>query len=169
LFGNNTYINTEFLATPYSGTKGGTRDAYNFYHSQLRINIECTFGRFVQRWGILWMAMPLNVSLAKTTAMVMALAKIHNYCTDEVDLVLQSTVWDGFRNVYIGAIPMVMLAQANMPLPEGLLHAGHHFDDIGANTCRNCQSSSVQLPREAMHDYVAAKGLLHPKPVARRH
>jgi DDE superfamily endonuclease len=166
LFGDNTYINMEFLATPYSGTKGGSRDAYNFYHSQLRINIECTFGRFVQRWGILQMAMPLNVSLAKTMAMVMALAKIHNYCTDEVNLMLQSTVVDGFCNVNIGAIPMVHLAQANMALPEGLLHAGHHFDNIGANSCRNRQTSSVQLPCNTMHDYVAPKGLLRPKPVA---
>jgi DDE superfamily endonuclease len=169
LFGDNAYINTEFLATPYSGTKGGTRDAYNFHHSQLRINIEHTFGCFVQCWGILRMAMPLNVSLAKTTAMVMALAKIHDYCTDKVDLMLQSTVVDGFRNVNIGAVPMVHSAQANMALPEGLLHAGHHFDDIGGNSCRNCQTLSVQLPRDTMHDYVAAKGLLRPKPVARRH
>jgi hypothetical protein len=63
LFGDNTYINTAFMATPYSGTKGGTRDAYNFYHSQLRINIKCMFGCFVQRWGILWTTMPQNMSL----------------------------------------------------------------------------------------------------------
>jgi hypothetical protein len=169
LFGDNTYINMEFLATPYSGTKGGTRDAYNFYHLQLRINIECTFGRFVQRWGILQMAMPQNVSLAKTTAMVMALAKIHNYCTDEVDLPLQSTVADGFRKVKIGAVPMVMSPEANMVVPVGLFHAGHHFDDIGTNHHCNRQQSSGQLPRDKMHEHVAAKGLQCPKPVPRRH
>jgi hypothetical protein len=64
LFGNNAYINTAFMATPYSSTKGGTRDAYNFYHLQLQINIECTFGCFVQCWGILWTAMPQNLLLA---------------------------------------------------------------------------------------------------------
>jgi hypothetical protein len=169
LFGDNAYINPEFMATLYSGTKGGTRDAYNFYHSQLQINIECMLGHFVQRWGILWMVMPQNVSLAKTTAMVMALAKIHNYCTDEVDLLLQSTVTDGFCNVNIGAVPMVMLPEANMVVPEGLLHAGHHFDNLGSNYHRNRQSSSVQLPRDKVHEYVAAKGLQRPKPVARRH
>jgi hypothetical protein len=109
------------------------------------------------------MAMPLNMSLVKTTAMVMALAKIHNYCTNKVDLMLQSTVRDGFRNVNIGAVLMVM------SLPEGLLHEVHHFDDIGDNSRRNRQPSSVPLPRDAMHNYVAAKGLLRPKPVARRH
>jgi hypothetical protein len=169
LFGNNAYINTEFLATPYSGTKGGTRDAYNFYHSQLRIDIKCTFGRFVQCWGILQMAMPQNVCLAKTTTMVMALAKIHNYCTDEVDMLLQSTDVDDFRNVNIGAVPMVMSPEANMVVPEGLFHAGHHFNNIGSNHHRNCQHSSVQFPCDKMHEYVAAKGLPRPKPVPRRH
>jgi DDE superfamily endonuclease len=44
IFGDNAYLNTPFMATPYSGTTGGTKDAYNFYHSQLRIRIECAFG-----------------------------------------------------------------------------------------------------------------------------
>jgi hypothetical protein len=167
LFGDNAYINTEFMATPYSGMKGGTRDACNFYHLQLQINIECMFGCFVQRWGILQMAMPQNMSLAKTTAMVMVLAKIHNYCTEEVDLLLQSTVADGFRNVNIGAVPSS--PEANMVVFEGLLHAGHHFDNLASNYRRNRKSSSVQLPCDKMHEYVAAKGLQRPEPVARRH
>jgi hypothetical protein len=35
LFGDNAYINSRFMATPFSGVSGGTKDAYNFYHSQL--------------------------------------------------------------------------------------------------------------------------------------
>ena len=41
LFGDNAYMNTQYMATPYAAVSGGTKDAYNFYHSQLRI--ECTF------------------------------------------------------------------------------------------------------------------------------
>ena len=37
LFGDNAYINTPYMATPYAAVSGGTKDAYNFYHSQLRI------------------------------------------------------------------------------------------------------------------------------------
>jgi hypothetical protein len=33
LFGDNAYINSWFMATPFSGFSGGTKDAYNFYHS----------------------------------------------------------------------------------------------------------------------------------------
>ena len=50
LFGDNAYLNTPYMATPYSAVSSGTKDAYNFYHSQLRIRIECTFGMLTQRW-----------------------------------------------------------------------------------------------------------------------
>jgi hypothetical protein len=44
IFGNNAYLNTPYMATPYAAVSGGTMDSYNFYHSQLRIRIECAFG-----------------------------------------------------------------------------------------------------------------------------
>jgi hypothetical protein len=47
LFGNNAYLNSPFLATPYPNVSGGYKDAYNFFHSQLRIRVECAFGMFV--------------------------------------------------------------------------------------------------------------------------
>ena len=48
LFGDNAYVNSRYMATPYANVSRGTKDAYNFYHSQLRINIECSFGILVQ-------------------------------------------------------------------------------------------------------------------------
>jgi hypothetical protein len=56
--------------------------------------------------------------------------------------------------VNIGAVPMVMLPEANMVVPEGLLHGGHHFDDISGNSRQTCQSLSVQLPHDKMHEFV---------------
>jgi hypothetical protein len=44
LFGDNAYLNSAFMAMPYAATSGGTKDTNNFYHSQLRIQIECAFG-----------------------------------------------------------------------------------------------------------------------------
>jgi DDE superfamily endonuclease len=69
LFGDNAYLNTAYMATPYAGVSGGTPDAYNFYHSQLRIRIECCFGMLTHRWAILRSAIPINVSVAKTVAL----------------------------------------------------------------------------------------------------
>ena len=83
LFGDNAYLNSVFMATQYSAVSGGSKDAYNFYHSQLRINIECAFGMFTHRWAMLRSAIPMRVSLKKTVALVIALAKLHNFCIDE--------------------------------------------------------------------------------------
>ena len=47
LFGDNAYVNTKYMATPNPNVKQGSKDAYNFYHSQLRIFIECAFGMLV--------------------------------------------------------------------------------------------------------------------------
>jgi hypothetical protein len=70
LFGDNTYINSPYLATPYAGVLGGTKDVYNYYHSQLQICIECTFGMFTHIWAILRSAIPMNVSVRKTIALL---------------------------------------------------------------------------------------------------
>lgn len=45
------YINTHYnMATPYiNQNHSGVRDNYNFYHSQLRIKIECAFGMLADR------------------------------------------------------------------------------------------------------------------------
>jgi hypothetical protein len=49
IFGDNGYLNTPYMAKPYAAVSGGTKDAYNFYHSQLRIRIKCTFGMLTHR------------------------------------------------------------------------------------------------------------------------
>ena len=78
LFGDNAYINTSFMATPFSGASAsiGLTDAYN---------IECAFGRFVHCWSILRSPMPINFSIQKTSALVVAMAKLHNFCIDRAD------------------------------------------------------------------------------------
>ena len=60
-FCDNAYVNTSFMATPFKGSNSGVKDAYNFYHSQLRINIECAFGMLVHRWGVLRKPLPVNI------------------------------------------------------------------------------------------------------------
>ena len=43
LFGDNAYLNSSFMATPYPNVSGGSRDNYNYYHSQVRkIEVEGT-------------------------------------------------------------------------------------------------------------------------------
>ena len=53
IYGDNAYMNSPFMATPFKSVPSGVRDGYNFFNSQLRINIECTFGILVNRWAAL--------------------------------------------------------------------------------------------------------------------
>ena len=54
-FGDAAYTLTEHLLVPFTGSQQDNvdNDAYNFYLSQLRIQIEMAFGRLVWKWGIL--------------------------------------------------------------------------------------------------------------------
>ena len=47
MYGVNAYINNPFMATPFKVVSSGVRDAYNLYHSQLRMNVECSFSVLV--------------------------------------------------------------------------------------------------------------------------
>jgi len=66
LFGDNAYVNRFYMCTPYPNVGANSnKDVYNFYHSQVRINIECAFGILVQRWGILRKALSSNYTVKK--------------------------------------------------------------------------------------------------------
>ena len=87
MVGDAAYECTDWCLTPYPGRlgKGLTieKDNYNFYQSQMRINIERTFGMLVKRFGILGRAQtsPLDhVSLA-----VAVFIKVHNECIKDSD------------------------------------------------------------------------------------
>jgi hypothetical protein len=45
MFGDNAYINTSYMCTPWRNVSSGPKDVFNFFHSQLRINIECALWR----------------------------------------------------------------------------------------------------------------------------
>ena len=65
IYGNDAYMNSPFMATPFKAVSSGVKDAYNFYHSKLRINVECSFGMLVNQWAVLKAPIPLNISIKK--------------------------------------------------------------------------------------------------------
>jgi DDE superfamily endonuclease len=85
LYGDNAYVNTNYMVTPFKGVSDGPEDAFNYYQSQLRICIECAFRMLCHRFAILRKPIPKNITIAKTTALVMACCKLHNYCIDNND------------------------------------------------------------------------------------
>jgi DDE superfamily endonuclease len=79
IFGDNAYVNNNYMVTPYRSVAAGDKDAFKYYQFQLRICIECAFGMLCHRFGISRKPIPQKISIAKTTALVMACCKLHNF------------------------------------------------------------------------------------------
>jgi DDE superfamily endonuclease len=56
-------------------------DNFNFFGSQLRIQIEMAFGMMTRKWGIYWR--PLLIGLDKIKYVVESVARLHNFCINE--------------------------------------------------------------------------------------
>jgi hypothetical protein len=83
VIGDNAYVCTEHLLTPFPGEQRRfpKNDTYNFHLSQLRIRIEMTFGRFTNRWRLF--RRPLQLKLQNVGKVFMCAARLHNFCEDE--------------------------------------------------------------------------------------
>jgi DDE superfamily endonuclease len=72
------------VITPWTAGKllhdefGVSRDAFNFFHSSLRMHVEQAFGMLVQRFGILWRK--LMFSLPVSTLVFSTCFRLHNFC-----------------------------------------------------------------------------------------
>lgn len=80
--GDCAYPLSPFCVTPYIGTTLSVADdAFNFYHSQLRITIERAFGIFVGVFGTFHT--PLTCSVKTTCEIVEACVRLHNFRIDQ--------------------------------------------------------------------------------------
>ena len=146
---------------------------------QVRINIECAFGKLVHRWGILRRAIPSTIGIQKTTALLVILCRLHNFCIDR-RLIAGSDgslypypsplAMDNADIITHGGISMDFEAEGlNDFSPEELLHGGEHFDDVTRDQVRQmqragCEFSADALPRDILHDSVIMQGLTRPTP-----
>jgi DDE superfamily endonuclease len=76
LFGDNAYSNNHYMVTPFKGKVTTDQDAFNFYHSQLQIQVECAFGQLVHRWGILRRPLSPTFGIKKCSNLVLALCRL---------------------------------------------------------------------------------------------
>lgn len=123
----------------------------------------------------------MNVAVHKTVALVLALAKLHNYCVDAHESAYCETAFstaaDEWRNEASGAVPLVETQQhsefgTSAVTPRQLLDGGHHFDDIGLSGRYNRQrrynyisdTAGIALPRDRLHSFVADTGVTRPTP-----
>jgi hypothetical protein len=125
LVGDNAYVNTApYMATPYPATSGGSKEAYNFYQSQLQIRIECAFDMLVHHWGILHKPIPCCISIKKTAALVMCLCRLHNFTIDQEDTTIgNNTRLDDLNIAVAGGVPL----EGNCHSPQQLIGGDPHF------------------------------------------
>ena len=71
------------MLTPFTGghRSDPAKDAYDFFLSQLRIQIEMSFGLLTNKWRIL--QAPLHVSLKLSSEILMSCGRLHNFCINE--------------------------------------------------------------------------------------
>jgi hypothetical protein len=81
--GDCAYCPTEHLVPIFRGSqaKYHKNDNFNFYASQLQIRIEMLFELMVKKWGVL--GCPVSVKLANAKHLVLAIARLHNFCIDK--------------------------------------------------------------------------------------
>ena len=156
-----------YMVTPFKAVGSGVKDAFNFYQSQLRINIECAFGMLVNRWAILRTPIPLHISIQKTTSMVRSLCCLHNWLIDEKisSNIPECTAEDALSIISRGGD--LFNKEFNLNI---LLGGGHHFDDnsksLRYNKSRKFLRSGVVHPREKLIEILNVCGVdKRPNPI----
>jgi hypothetical protein len=115
--------------------------------------------------------MPQNYTIAKVTAVVNALAKLHNFCIDQkdaeaapesVDEVLNAQDLSNIMSSEGGMIDMTPvnnhLGKRLFSTPRSLMVSGDHFNDMPDHPRANEDSG----PRVVLHDRVVLSGKVRP-------
>ena len=85
--GDNAYPKSDKMFVPFTRTQlrtdeNGYMDSYNFYLSQIRINIECCFGMMINKFPILQTHLS-TTKLSTATQVFTVCCILHNLCIDE--------------------------------------------------------------------------------------
>ena len=179
LFGDNAYVSTEYMVTPYRNIRAGLKDDFNYFQSQVRIEIECAFGMLVQRWAILRKALPSKMGVKKQIALTMALCKLHNFCLGEDDLPVQADfrptnlqARDELNILNEGGVELNDVSSRGVERDrrdrgvDELLDAGEHFDDVTSAELSSGRSKVRQrllniVEYEDLHRSVSSKARLY--------
>jgi hypothetical protein len=117
----------------------------------------------VQRWGLLRMAIPRNIRVSKVVALVIALAKIHNFCIDESNVTKQLPLMDDRDRFHVMNADGGYVSLSNDDpqqttcVPTELMHRGMHFIDIPDNVLRahRRHREVTKLPQTVLFQMIA--------------
>ena len=131
IYGDNNYVNNPYITSPFKAISSGSKDVYHFYHSQIRMNIECVFGLLINRCAVLGTPIPINISIKKITPLLQCLCCLHNWLIDErgVNDILKTTT-TGKRAI---ANRGGRIINAENTRVNDMLNGGAHFDNLTRN------------------------------------
>ena len=105
----------------------------------------------VNRWGILWRAIPNGIGLQKTTAMAMCLCRLHNYCIDRQLAAEDPLCMDNFNVECYGGVTAEGTPASMSESAQGMyfrqrsmcetafssefIGGGHHFRGVSQTEC----------------------------------
>jgi hypothetical protein len=107
----------------------------------------------------------MNISIGKTTALVVSLAKLHNFCLDRRELNAGDNLASDKLDLQLqGAVSLQSVA--GVTLVPAMLGGGHHWDNVPPQ--ERCRHESTSLPRSFMHEIIVNKNLSRPIPENRQ-
>ena len=94
--GDSAYAIRSYLLTPFDNADAGSsEDTFNFFLSNMRIYVECTFGEIDRRWGILWK--PLQGKLDNHKYTIDSCLRLHNFIVNYREEEKETDAERGFR------------------------------------------------------------------------
>jgi hypothetical protein len=82
IVGDDAFTCTGNIITPFTKHTLNLRQRnYNYFCSLLRQVVECAFGRWKNKWGILWR--PLVIDADNIRSVLQCTCHLHNYCIDQ--------------------------------------------------------------------------------------
>ena len=108
--GDAAYRGIRQILAPFIGNQSARESVFSFYHSSVRMAIECAFGQLVSRWGILWR--PLRVPLRHAPVVVETCMCLHNILID--------------RNVPVEIRPPVVSRSRGASMPTARPHINNN-------------------------------------------
>lgn len=172
--GDNAYPSSNQMLTPCTRQQlrddiHGWKDNYNFYLSQLRINIECCFGMLINKFPILQAAL-LTPKLGTACKTFMVCCILHNLCIDE----RLARCDDGVVSFPTRQrLAQTDEASSNTQLTEGDFELVDTVDETTTEELQNLRENvgpqnvdrdvDTLSVREKMIRMIAAKGYVRPK------
>ena len=90
---------TEDLITPVPSSHASSEEnAFNFFHSSLRMHVEQAFGMLTAKWGIF--QKPLGFPMRESSRIIAVAMKLHNFCLSKGSCRREGMCEKEFRRVY---------------------------------------------------------------------